>query len=180
MFKNIWNKWNSFRSTVDDTTATIRAVFWAVGAGAVITIIIGKWLASLNTIQRVSLWVVGACIIIVALTYFLDWRRKRGIDKIPELLAKMDGLVFDYIDNNIIQNTPIELLDDLAKLMNMNMSELKAAAASGNKNRAEQEFSKFTDIHSKRFNSKNFSDESPFSGRTNDGTQSWFNSCNEF
>jgi hypothetical protein len=40
----------------------------------------------------------------------------------------------------------------------MNMSELKAAAASGNKNRAEQEFSKFTDIHSKRFNSKNFSD----------------------
>jgi len=57
-----------------------------------------------------------------------------------------------------MQNTPAELVDDLAKLMNMNISELKSAASSGNKNRAEQEFAKFSDAHSKRFNSKNFSD----------------------
>ena len=158
MGKGIWRKWNSFRATVDDTTATIRAVVWSVGVGAVITILIGKWLASLNSIQRVALWVIGACLIIIALTYFLDWQRKKSIDKIPELLAKMDGLIFDYIDNHAIQNTPIELVEDLAKLMNMNISELKSAATSGNKNRAEQEFAKFADAHSKRFNSKNFSD----------------------
>jgi len=158
MFEGLREKWDSFRATVDDTTATIRAMIWAVEIGAVITVLIGQWLANLNTIQRVSLWVAGACLIIIALTYLLDWNRKKATDKIPELLAKMDGLVFDYIDNEIIQNSPEELVTDLAKLMNMNIDNLKSAAASGNRNRAEEEFAKFADTHSRRFNSKNFSD----------------------
>lgn len=47
MFKNIGAKWNSFRSTVNDNTTTNRAIVWAVGVGAVLIIIISKWLAGL-------------------------------------------------------------------------------------------------------------------------------------
>ncbi|MDD5039038.1 MAG: hypothetical protein PHN78_06950 [Dehalococcoidales bacterium] len=156
MFKEFWERWNSFRATVDDTTATIRAAFWAVGVVAVITLFIGNWFASLNNIQRNALWVIGGCLIIVVLTYVLDWQRKRGIDKIPELLAKMDSMIFDYYDQDYVMTAPMELIEDLAKLMNFNISELKSAATSGNKNRAEQEFAKFADAHTRRFNSKNY------------------------
>ena len=158
MFKSIWERWHLFRATVDDTTATIRAVLYFIGIGAVATILIGKWLATLNTIQRVGLWVTGACLFIVVMTYLVDWQRKRNTDRIPELLARMDGLIFDYIDNHPMQVTPAGLVEDSAKLMNMNIDNLKSAATSGNKKTAEQEFEKFADAHSRRFNSKNFSD----------------------
>jgi hypothetical protein len=109
MFRWIWSRWNLLGATVDDTTATIRAVVWSIGGVAVITVVVGKWLASLNTIQRIGLWVVVGCLTIIALTYFFDWQRKRAVDKIPELLAKMDSMVFDYLEDYDMAEAPPEL-----------------------------------------------------------------------
>lgn len=101
---------------------------------------------------------MGIFLILIAFTYLLDWQRKHAIDTIPALLAKMDSLVLDYIDAYVIPNTSEDLVNDLAKLMRLDITELKAAATSGNKNRAEQEFAKFVDKHNQRFNSKNYLD----------------------
>jgi hypothetical protein len=155
----IRDKWRALKASIDDTTATIRTISEVVGLGSVIIVVIGKWLATLNDIQRNALWAAGGCLVIIIVTYIADWQKKRAIDKIPELLAKMDSLILDYFDNGLIfHDTPMELLEDLAKLMNFNINELKTAATSGNKHRAEQEFSRFADAHSKRFNSKNFAE----------------------
>lgn len=42
--------------------------------------IIGKWLASLNLIQTIGLWVSIACLVFIVLTYLFDWQRKRRTD----------------------------------------------------------------------------------------------------
>ena len=151
------DKWRSFRDTVDDTTSTIRSIFWMVGVVAVIILIIREWLESLDTIQTIAIWIALVCLGVILLTYFLDWQRKRNVDKIPELLANLDKLTLDYIDNYAI-SSPEGLVDDLASLFNMNIGELKAASHSGSKKRAELAFQDFTARYERYHNSKKFQD----------------------
>lgn len=153
------DKWRAFRDTVDDTTSTIRAIFWIFGVVAVIVVFIREWLGSLDTIQIVALWVALACLGIIVLTYLLDWRRKRSIDKIPELLAQLDKLVLDYIDNYAMLNTSERLLDDLAHLNGINISELKAAAHSGDRRQAEDALSRFGQRYEKYRDHKKFQEQ---------------------
>jgi amino acid permease len=93
------DKWRSFRDTVDDTTATIRSILWMVGIVAVIILVIRKWLESLDTIQTAALWVALVCVGLIVVTYYLDWQRKRNVDRMPELLAQLDKLTLDYIND---------------------------------------------------------------------------------
>lgn len=152
------DKLRSFKDAVDDTTSTIRSILWMVGVVAVIIIVIRRWLGSLDTIQTSALWVALVCLGLIIVTYYLDWQRKRSVDKIPELLAQLDKLTLDYIDNYSMVSTPETLLDDLASLMNMNISELKAAAHSGNSKRAEQAFGAFAEKYGRYSNPKKFQD----------------------
>lgn len=156
MSNGFFSGWKSFRDTVDDTTSTIRGVFWVVGVVAVFIIVLGNWLATLNTIQITALWIAGVCLALIIFTYYLDWSRKRSIDNIPELLAQLDQLTLDYIDGYIIKNAPEALLNDLAKMMNMDIGNLKTAACSGNKKQAEQAFAQFVEKSSRYSNPKKF------------------------
>jgi hypothetical protein len=153
------DKWRAFRDTVDDTTSTIRSIFYMLGVVAVVVVFIRKWLESLDTIQMVALWVALACLGIIVLTYLLDWRRKRSIDKIPELLARLDELVLDYIEGYDMPKVPETLLDDLARVLNLNIGELKAAARSGDKKQAEQAFTRFQQRYEGYSNPKKFSEQ---------------------
>jgi hypothetical protein len=150
------NKLRSLRDTVDDTTSTIRSILWMLGVVAVIIIFIRQWLKSLDAIQTVALWVTLSCLGLIIVTYYLDWQKKRNVDKIPELLAQLDTLTLDYIENYRAVPTPETLLNDLAKIFNVDIGELKAAAFSGNKKRAETEFERFTNNFSKYANAKKF------------------------
>jgi hypothetical protein len=153
------DKWRAFRDTVDDTTSTFRSILWMVGVVSVIIVLVRKWLGSLDAVQIHALWVSGICLGLIALTYFLDWQRKRSVDKLPELLAKLDKLVLDYIENYDMPNVPETLLDDLARLMDINIGELKAAARSGDKKQAEQAFFRFGQRYEKYSNPKKFQDQ---------------------
>jgi hypothetical protein len=153
------DKWRAFRDTVDDTTSTVRSIVWMlVGVGVIITVV-REWLKSLDTIQIAAIWVVLVGLGVIALTYFLDWRRKRNVDKIPELLARLDELVLDYIEGYDMPNLPETLLDDLARVLNLNIGELKAAARSGDRKQAEQAFTRFQQRYEKYSNPKKFSDQ---------------------
>jgi hypothetical protein len=153
------DKWRAFRDTVDDTTSTVRAIFWMLGVVAVIVVFIRKWLGSLDTIQMAALWVALACLGIIVVTYLLDWRRKRSIDKIPELLAQLDKVVLDYIENYTMPNISERLLDDLANLNNINIGELKAAARSGDRKQAENAFFRFGQRYEKYRDHKKFQEQ---------------------
>jgi hypothetical protein len=129
-----------------------------VGVVAVIIVVIRRWFESLDTIQTSALWVALVCLGIILLTYYWDWQRKRGVDKLPELLAQLDKLTLDYISNYTMVNPPEALLNDMASLMKMDIGDLKAAAYSGNKKRAEQAFIAFADKYGRYSNPKKFQD----------------------
>ncbi len=146
----IWRVWKSFTETVDSTTSSIRGCLWVVVMVGGVVIFIGKWLATLNYIQRVAVIVILACLFFIMVTYILDWQRKRSIDSIPELLTKIDQMTLNYIDDFMSkESTSIELVKDLAKLVGMNIDSLLSAAESQNKIRAEQEFERFMNRYGK-------------------------------
>lgn len=118
-----------------------------------IGIIIRQWLSSLDTLQIVFLVIGLLCICLIGFTYYFDWRRKKSVDNIPDLLSQIDQLTLDYIDNSDLHSDkPQELLDDLGKLLNMDVSQLKRVALERNKEEAQYEFQRFTDRYSKYLN----------------------------
>ncbi len=145
--------WRDFMDTVDSTTRFFRGLLWMVTIIMAIGIIIRQWLSSLDTLQIVFLVIGLLCICLIGFTYYFDWRRKKSVDNIPDLLSQIDQLTLDYIDNSDLHSDkPQELLDDLGKLLNMDVSQLKRVALERNKEEAQYEFQRFTDRYSKYLN----------------------------
>jgi len=152
---SIFEKWKSFTETVDTTTSSFRGCLWVVAMVGGAVIAAGKWLETLNDWQRGAFVVVLLCLLFIGLTYVLDWRRKRSIDSIPELLTRIDQMTLDYIDDYMSNtNTPKALVKDLAKLAGVNIDLLLSAAESQNKMRAEQEFERFINRYERLANPK--------------------------
>lgn len=134
--------WRAFRETVDETTSNIRWCLGVVAMIGTITVIIGRWLSTLNTIQIVALYVVLGCLVIIGITYFVDWRRKKSVENIPELLAKIDQLTLQYIEAFDPPSKPEQVSDNLAKMLGLNTTQLKAAMRRQDQEGIELEYEK--------------------------------------
>ena len=122
---------------------------------AAIGITIRHWLKSLDTLQLSLLLVVLLCLLLIGLTYFLDWRRKKNIDNLPELLSQLDQLTLDYIDDFVPHSkTPETLLNDLASLFGMDIGQLKHAMLTQNHKLAQQEFIRLSNKYERFANLK--------------------------
>lgn len=129
----IKDNFQSFRETIDNTTASIRGVFWIGVIVVTVGLLILEWFTTLNTGQWVLLGIGLAFLFGIGVTYFLDWMRRKNIDNIPELLTKLDKLTVDHIDEfNTESDKPEMLLDDLSKLWNVDIVRLKTAAREKN------------------------------------------------
>jgi len=152
---NIWKQIRSFGETVDETTSAIRGLLWVLVMVAATGVAIRHWLKSLDTLQLSLLMVVLLCLLLIGLTYFLDWRRKRNIDNLPELLSQLDQLTLDYIDGLVPHSkTPEALVNDLANLLGMDIGQLKHAMLMQNHKLAQQEFYRLSSRYEKLANLK--------------------------
>jgi hypothetical protein len=135
--------WQSFRDTWDETTSNIRWCVGAVGMIAAITVVVGQWMSSLNTLQIVALYVVIGCLLIIGITFFTDWRRKKNVDSIPELLSKLDQMALDYIDaydRQLSKEDSDLLLRDTEDILRINFRTLRKAMEEKDRKRVQTEF----------------------------------------
>ena len=87
-----------FETTKETTTAILSflaviAVLGGLGVG------FGKWFSDLNTFQTVSFFVTVGALLLMAVTLILDWLRKRDVEKIPDLIEKLDVLTSNFVDD---------------------------------------------------------------------------------
>jgi len=135
-------RWRSFRDTIDETTSTIRLAVWVVIVLAGVYVAFGKWWSSLSMGQQIAFWVVIGGLAIVVLTYLMDWRRKRGIDRIPDLLAVIDQLTMEYIDEFSPEEISEDASDSLARILGINISRLRVAVENGDEKQIDEEYQK--------------------------------------
>ena len=134
-------KWHSLRDTFDETTSIVR---WFLGAIVVLsglTVALGKWLSQLNAWQAVAFYVLIGALVLIAFTFAWDWQRKRSIESIPDLLARIDQLTLEYIDDFTPKSISLDIIRGLAKLIGAeaHVDGLIMAVEKGNKQKVEQE-----------------------------------------
>jgi len=89
------------------------------------------------------------------LTYILQWKNKRDVDNIPDLLSQWDQLVLNNIDTvNYHMNDP-RIIEDLANVLNMNVNPLKSAIQEKDKHRVELELNKISNRYNNQISNKN-------------------------
>src|SRR4030042_269763 len=89
----------SFFQTTKETTETI---LWFLGVVAVLGGVgmgFGKWFSTLNTFQTVSFFVMVGALLLIAVTLILNWLHKRDIERIPDLIEKLDVLISNFVDD---------------------------------------------------------------------------------
>jgi hypothetical protein len=135
-------KWRDFRDTLDETTSAIR---WFLGVFAVLAALgvgLHKWLSSLNTIGLVSFYVLVGCLILIGFTFIWDWRRKRRIESVPDLLGRIDQLTLDYIDEFVPAVVPQDISNELAELLDLDVHRLSQAVDKGDAIQVGEEYQK--------------------------------------
>lgn len=145
----------SFRDTIDETTSTIRLAVWVIIVLAGVYAAFGKWWSSLNMGQQIAFWVVIGGLAIVVLTYVMDWRRKRGIDSIPDLLAVIDQLTMQYIDEFSPEEVTEDVSDSLARIIGINISRFREAVESGDEKKIDEEYQKVVRQYERFLNPQN-------------------------
>jgi hypothetical protein len=131
--------WRSFRDSIDETTSEIRWFLATLGLIGTIIVISWRWFLTLVIWQRIGIIVAVSCLGIIALTFVVDWLRKKNIEQIPDLLAKIDQLTLDYIDKYVPNDDSEETSIGLAKLTGIETGQFRAAVALKNKNKIDDE-----------------------------------------
>jgi LPXTG-motif cell wall-anchored protein len=147
-------KWRSFMDTVNETTSAIR---WASGVVIVLAGLytaFGKWFSSLATGQQIAFWVVIGGLVLIGVTFILDWRRKRSIDTISDLLGIIDQLTLEYIDEFSPIVGSAEDSDGIARILGLNVRQLRIAVDQNDEKQIEQEYEKVLRQYDKFLNPK--------------------------
>ena len=93
----------------------------------------------------------------------MDWIRKRNIEKIPDLLEKIDKMTLDYIDNfntSLSQEDWANMLAEYGVLIGMDFSRFKDSLLSGNKSVIDQESDRFSKAYNKKLNPQSKTEDS--------------------
>jgi hypothetical protein len=147
-------KWHSFVDTVNETTSAIRWAIVVVIMLAGLYVAFGKWFSSLTVGQQIAFWIVIGGLVLIGVTFILDWRRKRSIDSIPDLLGIIDQLTLEYIDEF---SPVVESQDDsdgIARILGLNVRQLRIAVDQNDEKQIEQEYEKILKQYEKFLNPK--------------------------
>ena len=115
------------------TIQAIRSISEVVAIIAIVGIATRQWLKGLDTFQLALLLVIAVCIANIVTTYVVDYKRKRNIRYIPELLRQMNRRL-----RHLIETAKISELDkmqnffkDLAEIFEFDVLQLEAIANTG-------------------------------------------------
>lgn len=89
----------SLFETAKDTTTTLLWLFGAVSMLGAIGLAFEKWFSHLSTFGIVSFYVMAGGLFLVICTLVLNWMQKRDIERIPDLIEKLDVLTTNFIDD---------------------------------------------------------------------------------
>jgi hypothetical protein len=154
---------SSFFQTTKETTETI---LWFLGVVVMlggIGVGFGKWFSSLNTFQTVSFFIMVGALFLIAVTLVLNWLHKRDVEKIPDLIEKLDVLTSNFVDDFKLKLSEEEwtnILRDYSSLLGLDFSGLEAAFKDGNKKKLETAFESFNRAYNRKLNPENKTAES--------------------
>lgn len=151
----LWRFIQSLKETAEETTSTIR---WLLGVFlilAVIGVAFGKWISGLNTLQIASFYIGIGIIVLIGITFLVDWNTRRNIYRIPDLLALIDELTLDLIDEYEFPKENEDVTDDLAKVIGTgDINQLKSAVREKRKSAVESELTRMNNHYNSLVNSK--------------------------
>jgi hypothetical protein len=106
-------------------------------------------------IQIISFYVGIGIIALIGITFLMDWNTRRNIYRIPDLLALIDQLTLDLIEDYKLPNETEDITDDLAKVIGLgDINQLKTAVKDKRKRGVELELTSITNHYSSLVNSK--------------------------
>jgi hypothetical protein len=90
-FKKIWN----ILQFVFNAREVVTTIMVGAGVVSIMWGIFWTWLKDLEPVQ-IGLFSFGTlCFFIVFLNLFLSWRQKRNIERIPDMIEKLDKMTWD-------------------------------------------------------------------------------------
>ena len=110
----------SFFSKLAYSRKAVEDIFWAACLIVGVYVILWKLISRLDPVQIWGLVVIGIILFLIGCLRFWGWWEERDIEKLPEHLFKLDGIMLDYVDKvTFDKDTPPQMFNDLAKLMKL-------------------------------------------------------------
>lgn len=100
---------------------------------AVIWGIVWTWAQNLETIQIVLFSFATVCLFIFFLYIFGKWWRKHNLERLPDLVDKLDNITMHYIENRDLQMSKeewMQMLGEYSALIGMDFNRLIKASTS--------------------------------------------------
>lgn len=148
MFRRFW-KWLQHFSFI---TSLPRTIGEAVAMVAVIGLAIKQWAQELDQTQLILILLALFGLIVVGITYLVEWRKKKSVKYIPELLSQMDEKVKLLIElSPFPQDKAKGFVNDVAELFDIDIQRFKDAWETHNlaemKATIKEETDKFSKAH---------------------------------
>lgn len=122
----------SLFQTAKDTTETILWLCGAIAVLGVVGVAFEKWFSDLSLLGVVSFFVLAAGLLGIVVTLVLNWMQKRDIERIPDLIEKLEVLTSNYVDDFELKLNEDEwnnVYDDYGQILGVDFTRLKKALA---------------------------------------------------
>jgi len=129
MFMRIWNWFKN----LSDITGLPRTIGEAITLVALAGVAIRQWMEGLDQTQLILILIALFGLVVVGITYLLEWRRNRSVRYIPTLLYQMDEKMKCLIETAQCSQDKMEkFIDDAGELWDIDIQKLKDAYKAGN------------------------------------------------
>ncbi len=160
----MWRWLSSLFETTKETTTTILSFLAVIAVLGGLGVGFGKWFSDLNTFQTVSFFVTVGALLLMAVTLVLDWLRKRDVEKIPDLIEKLDVLTSNFVDDfrlELSQDDWKNINRDYSTLLGLDLSGLETALKDDvNKTQLERAFEGVNRAYNRKLDPENKTGES--------------------
>ncbi|MFA5629105.1 MAG: hypothetical protein WC958_02450 [Dehalococcoidales bacterium] len=140
----MFDKISSFFQTANETISTIRWLLGVLAVMGMIASVTGKWLEQLNAIQLWGLIIAIITLLLIVITFIIDWKIKKDIESIPDLIEKIDVITSNFVDDyslNLSEEQWKNLFNDYQTILGIDFHSLsKAIEYNKDKKAIEKEF----------------------------------------
>ncbi len=141
-----------FITDISGKTATIVAV-----AGMIATAwgIVWTWAKNIDDVQKVLFIFATVCFFIFFLYLFGKWWRKHNLERLPDLVDKLDNITMHYIENRDITMSKenwTAMLGEYSSLIGMDFHRLITASTNNDMDMLDKELTRFQNQYDRKLN----------------------------
>lgn len=141
-----------FITDISGKTATIVVVAGMIAAAWAI---VWTWAKNLEPIQIALFAFATLCLFVFFLYLFGKWWRKHSLERLPDLIDKLDNLTMHYIDNIDIKMSKedwISMLNQYGSLVGMDFHRLITASTNNDSTTRDAEMERFQKHYDRKMN----------------------------